>query len=170
MNSQSSAPVDINFSVPQGSINGPVYFTWYSSTLGSSVGEDMGLIGYKDDHSIYGNFNAGDTVAEVHTLSQLFFSLDHIKQWMLKNRLKMNDEKIDITIIGSDRSLAKCSLGNIRVGFSDVPHIPCIKQIGICMDEELNFKHQETTPTSHKGNKCQVGKQALLFPYGLLWK
>ena len=51
VNSVRSAPRNINFSVLQGSINGPVYFTCYSSTLGC-VHEEDNLVGYAEDHSI----------------------------------------------------------------------------------------------------------------------
>ena len=42
-NGKHSDVVEINFSVPQGSINGPIYFTCYSCTLGSCV-DDSHLV------------------------------------------------------------------------------------------------------------------------------
>ena len=68
INGKQSDVVEINFSVPQGSINGPIYFTCYSCTLGSCV-DDSHLLGYADDHSIYADFKAGYKSAEIDTIS-----------------------------------------------------------------------------------------------------
>ena len=89
INGKHSDVVEINFSVPQGSIHGPIYFTCYSSTLGSCV-DDSHLVGYADDHSIYADFKAGDKSAEINTISHLSSTLHDVKDWMLHNRLKMN--------------------------------------------------------------------------------
>jgi hypothetical protein len=100
-----------------------------------SVKESNELIGYADDHSICGSFKAGDNAAEIKTPCDLSSTLVDIKQWMLQNRLKMNDEKTEFIIFGSRHSLSKCSTTSIRVGGSDVPCNPCIKLLGMYMDE-----------------------------------
>ena len=53
INESNSSPMNINFSVPQGSINGPIYFTFYSSTLQTCIPPGIHLVGYADDHTIY---------------------------------------------------------------------------------------------------------------------
>ena len=140
VNSVRSAPRNIDFSVPQGSINGPVYFTCYSSTLGACVREEDNLVGYADDHSIYGSYKAGDGEAEKNTIHQLSSSLDNIKQWMLTNRLKMNEDKTEFIIFGSSRSLLKCESTSIRVGNSNVERTSCVGLLGMQLDEHLTFK------------------------------
>ena len=119
------------------------------------------------------------------TSSLLSLSLDNIKQWMLENRLKMNDEKTEFITFGSNRSLAKCSSATIRVGESDVPRKPCIKLLGIYLDEQLNFKHHIATkcrtamyaliclkklrPHLTKETSLKLANALIFFPYGL-WK
>jgi hypothetical protein len=155
INGESSTSININFSVPQGSINGPVYFTCYSSTLGSCVDDNNGLIGYADDHSVYGSFKAGELSAERYALFQLSSTLDDIKEWMLMNRLKMNEEKTEFIVFGHNRSLSKCNTTSIRVGESDIPRNPCLKLLGVYMDEQLNFKR-------HIATKCRAAMCALM--------
>ena len=72
--------VEINFSVPQGSINRLIYFTCYSITLGSCV-DDSHLVGYADDHSIYADFKAGDKSDLLKLIPSLSY---HLPCMMLK--------------------------------------------------------------------------------------
>ena len=49
-----SKSTDLSFSVPQGSICGPVLYTAYASTLPGSINDcDLDILGYADDHSLY---------------------------------------------------------------------------------------------------------------------
>ena len=79
INNKQSDPVDrpINFSVPQGSINGYVYFTCYSNTLGACVVSNAAdnISGHADDHSTYASFNAGDQSAEINIICHLSSTL-----------------------------------------------------------------------------------------------
>ena len=116
VNGKMSKPVCIDLSVPQGSINGPIYFTCYSSTLGRCIQNSQELIGYADDHALYDKFAAGNLDQERNVLDALSSTLDSVKNWMLSNHLKMNDDKTEFVIFGSSRMLPKCNACNIRVG------------------------------------------------------
>ena len=71
--------IDLKFSVLQGSINGPIYFTCYvSSTLRFVVKEQVKLAGYADYHNLYTRFRAGDLVREETSISGLSCTLDDI--------------------------------------------------------------------------------------------
>ena len=54
--------VEIDFSVPQGSIMGPILFNCYAGTLMEIIPEsnDRFLSGYTDDHAISHSFNPDD--------------------------------------------------------------------------------------------------------------
>ena len=54
-----SKTVEIDFSMPQGSILGPILFNCYASTLMEIIQEskDSSLSGYADDHAIIHSFN-----------------------------------------------------------------------------------------------------------------
>ena len=93
VNGKMSKPVCIDLSVPQGSINGPIYFTCYSSTLGRCIQNSQELIGSADDHALYDKFANGNLDQERHVLDALSSTLDSVKNWMLSNHLKMNDDK-----------------------------------------------------------------------------
>ena len=66
------------------------------------------LIGYADDHVLYDKFAAGNLDQERNVLDALSSTLDSVKNWMLSNHLKMNDDKTEFVIFGSSRMLPKC--------------------------------------------------------------
>ena len=147
VNGHKSSPVNIDFSVPQGSINGPVYFTCYSSTLGASVDPEFELVGYADDHSIYGKYKAGDLNQENDVMKKLRDTLGTTKRWMVQNRLKMNENKTEFVMFGSRRLLDRCSVSNITVGDSTVLRSLVIRFLGVQLDEHLYFK-QHISPAN----------------------
>ena len=60
----------INYSVPQGSVLGPLLFNCYCSTLHEEIPKTLQLNGYADDHSTQISFKPG-TVQESNSKSLL---------------------------------------------------------------------------------------------------
>lgn len=154
VNEAKSSPININFSVPQGSINGPIYFTCYASTLKGAIGDACHLAGYADDHDLYTSFRAGDEFSEKVAFQELSSSVDSAKSWMLSNRLKMNDGKTEFIVFGSSRLLHKRKILNIQVGDAVVNGSPSVRLLGVDMDEELTFKQ-------HIAKKARVAGLAM---------
>ena len=50
---------NMNFTMPQGSVQGAFLFIAYASTIQEVVKEDLTLIGFADDHSICKQFKSG---------------------------------------------------------------------------------------------------------------
>ena len=145
INQTHSSPLDIPFSVPQGSINGPVYFTCYASALNQCVPKDLELVGYVDDHNIYGRFKAGDKSAENAIIATLSSTMVDINDWMSANRLKMNNDKSEFVVFGSNRLLPKCNTNEVKVGDTVVQRSHSVKLLGIHLDENLNLKRHIAT-------------------------
>ena len=61
----------MDFSVPQGSILGPVLFSAYISTLRIEVPTSIDLIGFADDHILKKDFLASKGNEEKDTIHQL---------------------------------------------------------------------------------------------------
>ena len=75
----------IDFSVPQGSILGPVLFNLYASSLESYLrlnNSNTPVVGYTDDHSTYKQFLANNRQAESDGIRMLEDTLQHVQQWM----------------------------------------------------------------------------------------
>ena len=79
INDSYSRAIGVDFSVSQGSINGPVFFTCYSSSMNTCVTNDQSIIGYADDHSIYSTFKPGDTNSETSSMQDLTSTMAKVK-------------------------------------------------------------------------------------------
>ena len=116
INKSYSDAFDVNFSVPQGSINGSVFFTCYSSSLNTCVTEDQTIIGYADDQSICTSFKPGVTASESTAIQGLTSTMATVKHGMQANRLKMNDEISEFIVFGGSNQLPKCNTNVLSIG------------------------------------------------------
>ena len=133
----------VDFSVPQGSILGPVLFNVYSSTLSNEVDKhDVDLFGYADDHGVYKSFSPSEDGQEFECLSEVEGCLNNVYDWMCCNRLKMNASKTEYILFGSKPQLTKCKSDSIKVVDDDIQKASVIKSVGVHFDENLSFKTQ----------------------------
>ena len=105
--------VEIDFSVPQGSILGPILFNCYASTLMEIIPEskDNFLSGYADDHAIIHSFNPDNN----NIKQKIENGIGKIKTWMEENHLKMKNAKTEFIVLGTN-NLRKNTLDNIEIG------------------------------------------------------
>ena len=102
----------IDFSIPQGSILGPILFTCYASTLQELFTSHNSLSGYADDYSFIMSFSPIDH----NILTELELDIKHISDWMYQNHLKMNNSKTEFITFEIRSGLKKQYLSEIRVG------------------------------------------------------
>ena len=96
INASKSQPRCLDFSVPQGSICGPVLYIVYASTLQHYIKDSgVSLLGYADDHSAYDSFNPKIFADEKRVTTNLEKVLVTINDWMNLNRLKLNPSKTE---------------------------------------------------------------------------
>ena len=147
----------LDFSVPQGSICGPVLCTVYASTLEEHIEEhDVNILGYADDHSIYDAFDPNVAFSEQGVISNLEKCLVSVNDWMNSNRLKMNTDKTEFLLLGSKHQILKCSTKSINVCENAVLSNPSIKYLGMHLDSQLNLK-------THIREKCRVAAMNLHY-------
>ena len=129
----------INFSVPQGSILGPVLFSCCVSTLSEVINQTTHttILGYADDHAFTQIFTQKDTLVK-HTIEE---KVDRIKNWMCMNHLQMNDTKTEFITFGTPpHLLSKKDLDSITVGGTTVSCSKTVKFLGAFLDETLSFR------------------------------
>ena len=78
-----SADKPVTFSVPQGSVAGPILFNYYVRSLPSCIEHDgVTINGFADDHTLHNSYRAGDISAEINSISILEDSLCSVNDWM----------------------------------------------------------------------------------------
>ena len=71
INDKYSSERSLDFSVPEGSADGPVFYNLYAAPLVDVIPEDIDLIGFADDHTLMKSLIPGDVMAETTCISEL---------------------------------------------------------------------------------------------------
>ena len=142
----------LNFSVPQGSCVGPVLYLSYAASISdvvSDISEEgdprpIGIIGFADDHAMKKSFIPTLEDDEELCIANIQACLFRVKKWMNSMRLKMNEGKTELIIIGSSHQIAKCSTTYLNVNNIEVQRSRGQQYLGMHMDEKLSFKEHIT--------------------------
>ena len=82
INGTSSEKMTINYSVPQGSILGPLLFICYSSIIQEIMPNNMSV--YADDHSLTESFKPGNTTVKRNLVGKV----NNVRKWIIEIHLK----------------------------------------------------------------------------------
>ena len=145
-----SSPMNLTFSVPQGSAAGANFFVAYCQSLQKCIEDDVNLNGFADDHFIDTHFKPGDREAENLSISKLKSSFTNIEQWMGGMRLKLNSDKTEFIIFGNQIQLNKLHTDSITIsGDTCIKCADVVKCLGTLIDKNVKF-------TDHVNTKCKV--------------
>ena len=134
-----SALIPLEKGVPQGSVLGPILFCIYTLELSwilKKYGVEFQF--FADDTQFYFSVrNIADTKKIIDDIMR------DIANWMLKKRLKLNENKTECLLIGSAHTLRQfndfnmVSINEVPVALSDK-----VKDLGVIIDSELNMEEQ----------------------------
>ena len=112
INNTYSKEQTINYSVPQGSIQGAFLFNAYASTISDVIPPTLEVMGYVDDHLIRKTFRPGNTNSntESDTIAFMEDSMLEVSRWMNEVRLKLNESKTEFIYFGSKQQLKNAPL------------------------------------------------------------
>ena len=65
--------------------------------------------------------------------------LNDVKQWMVCQKLKMNDAKTEFLIIGSQQQLKKVHFNSIKVGAIEVNAVESVRNLGAYFDSTMSM-------------------------------
>ena len=147
MNGHFSSNTPLQTGVPQGSVLGPILFTMCMAPVGDILRKHgISHHFHADDTQIYVFFDVKDSE---YACDKLEKCVQNVKTWMLINGLKLNDDKTEMILIGSDHFRSKLSEFNIRVGDTKVCSESTVRNLGVIFDQSLSMD-------SFVLKKCQI--------------
>ena len=136
------------FGVPQGSLLGPVLFILYIKHL-QRIAMKYGLAIqlYADDSQLYISFHPMRPSELEDVTDRINQCLAEIKEWMVKNFMKLNESKTELLLIGKPLVLKKFNLElSLQFGSTIITPTVCKsenwKSLGILLDSSLNMERQ----------------------------
>ena len=96
---------------------GPLLFTIYTSKLFDVVSKHLPSVHcYVDDPQLYLAFSPAVQGEDETTLNAMRDCIHDLRNWMIEDRLMLNDDKTELMLIATRQQLQKVKLNDITVG------------------------------------------------------
>ena len=104
----------------------------YSSKIFEIVGRHLPSVHcYADDSQLYLSFNPSCAVTQDEAIRSMETCISDVKQWMIADKLMLNDDKTEFIVIASRHLLKKTAINTIRVGDCDVGKVSVVRNLGV---------------------------------------
>ena len=131
---------ELQYGVSQGSCLGPLLFVLYVSKLFQILESHLpDAHAFADDNQLYVSFKPDSTIDQIAAVTAMESCIDDIKNWMLNDKLKLNDSKTEFLIIGTRQQLSKVNFNTLRVGDAYITPSNEIKNLGSWFDSQMKF-------------------------------
>ena len=135
-----SMKFDLECGVHQGSCLGPLLFVVYACKILEIVDKhNLEIHCYADDSQLYLSFCPNNIANKEAALARLERCIEDIRDWMLNDKLKLNDDKTEFITIGTSQQLAKVSINTLRVGAATITPVSSARNLGSWFDSELKM-------------------------------
>ena len=84
---------------------------------------------------MYLAFKPDDSTEQTNAMAAMEECLIEIRQWMIRDRLLINDDKTEFALIGTNAHIRKVSISTLRIGDAEVhPSTDPIRNLGVWID------------------------------------
>ena len=132
-----SSKKHLPYGLPQGSVLGPLLYSLYTSPLARKHSIPFHL--YADDTQLYLSFTSNCPNHLPSTKIAVELCVKDIGDWMLRNKLKLNQDKTELLVISS-KNRPRRPLDYIRVGEEVIKFGEQARNLGAGFDQYLDFK------------------------------
>jgi len=94
---------------------------------------------YADDTQLYISFNADSSAEQSAAVEAMQNCIADIREWLLRDRLRLNDGKTEFIIIGTRLQPAKVTIDTLQVGESVITPASEVKDLGCWFDRHLKM-------------------------------
>ena len=132
--------------VPQGSCLGPLLFIIYSSKLFKVIRDQLPEAHcYVDDTQLYLSFKPHSGASQTAVINAMEGCIEKIREWMIKDKLMINDSKTEFILIGTRQQLCKLQPCAISVEHDTITARSQVKNLGCWLDSHLNMSKHVTS-------------------------
>ena len=137
---------ELLYGAPQGSVIGPLSFVMYVRPLGDILRKHgVKFHMYADDTQIYIPFNPKIPGNSESALAKLKDCISEVQQWMLVNKLKLNQDKTEFLLIASPNHHRLLSNTRLLIDPNTVIHpSPFVRNLGVVFDKFMNMDEHVT--------------------------
>ena len=149
INETHSQSTILDVGVPQGSVMGPILFLLYTLPLKRIVNKFPVIRrhSYADDTQLYCRLSVNNLGDAREAIREMNACVASVREWLLSNRLLINDSKTEVVLIGNKRarSLLKELEIRVTVGESTISPSSSARDLGIIIDESLSLEQHVGT-------------------------
>ena len=137
----------MRYSLPRGSIIGPHGFILYTSPVGNiNISySNISFHAYADDLQLYAEFDPRSEGDCERVLARLSPCIDVINEWMIRNTLRLNQDKTEFFLIANRNVSAALSDISLKLGELSFQRSTSIKNLGVTFDDSLTMYSQINT-------------------------
>ena len=97
---------------------------------------------FADDNQLFRSLFPNSISSQLTARSDLETCINGLSTWLYQNKLKLNETKTELLIIGKKPHLEKMKFNTVTIGNETITAKPNAKNLGVHIDEQLTMRNQ----------------------------